>query len=83
MAFNGTAAFEVLAVKLSAGLGRIDRTRAGFDNTPNLAGTGTFNCEDLKKHGDMLAMTAGSTPDIGDNILGFGSAKLDGVTGFY
>jgi len=82
MAFSDSPAVHSLVAYLSSDLGGINWARAGFDNTPNLAGTGNYTREDLNKRGDMLAMTTGFTPDIGDNILGFGPAEFDGITDF-
>jgi alpha-glucoside transport system substrate-binding protein len=82
MAFSDSPAVKALVAYLSSDLGGIHWAQAGFDNTPNLAGTGNYLREDLNKRGDMLAATTGFTPDIGDNILGFGPAEFDGITEF-
>jgi alpha-glucoside transport system substrate-binding protein len=82
MAFSDSPAVKALVAYLSSDLGGIHWAQAGFDNTPNLAGTGNYVREDLNKRGDMLAATTGFTPDIGDNILGFGPAEFDGITEF-
>jgi len=82
MAFSDSPAVKALVAYLSSDLGGIHWAQAGFDNTPNLAGTGNYNRDDLNKRGDMLAETTGFTPDIGDNILGFGPAEFEGIMEF-
>jgi alpha-glucoside transport system substrate-binding protein len=82
MVFSDSPAVRALVSYLSSDLGGIHWAQAGFDNTPNLAGTGNYAREDLNKRGDMLATTTGFTPDIGDNILGFGPAEFDAITDF-
>ena len=82
MAFSDSPTVKALVAYLSSDLGGIHWAQAWFDNTPNLAGTGNYAREDLNKRGDMLAETTGFTPDIGDNILGFGAAEFDGIKEF-
>ena len=83
MAFSDKPAVKALVAYLSSNKGGEAWAQAGFDVTPNIAGTNAYTDPALLKKGAILKNATGFTPDIGDTIPGgFGSAEWKAIVDY-
>lgn len=83
MAFSDKPAVKALVAYLSSDKGGEAWAQAGFDLTPNQAGTNAYTDSALLKKAGILKNASGFTPDIGDTIPGgFGSAEWKAIVDY-
>ena len=83
MAFSDKPAVKALVAYLSSAKGGEEWAKAGFDVTPNIAGSDAYTDPALLKKAAILKNATGFTPDIGDTIPGgFGSAEWKAIVDY-
>jgi alpha-glucoside transport system substrate-binding protein len=83
MAFSDKPAVKALVAYLTSDQGGQMWAQVGFGVTPNSAGTNSYQDEQLKKMGQILATAKGFVPDIGDTIPGgFGNAEWKAIVNY-
>jgi alpha-glucoside transport system substrate-binding protein len=83
MVFNASPAVKAFVAYLTSEAGAKKWAEVGFDLSPNKHAVGAYTDPALAKKADILASTAGFTPDIGDSIPGgFGSAEWTAIVDY-
>jgi alpha-glucoside transport system substrate-binding protein len=83
MAFSDKPAVKALVAYLTSDQGGQTWAQVGFGNTPNMAGTNSYQDPQLQKSATILANAKGFVPDIGDTIPGgFGNAEWKAIVDF-